>query len=88
MTNEDLIKIGFTELPHKTICGTVVYDLGRHRNLSVQNAGNPNEMVFICEMESENVITDLICVHNYDYDGYLSEKKIIALINAIIGLNF
>lgn len=29
------------------------------------------------------VITDLVCLHNYDYDGYLTEEKVESLIKYI-----
>ena len=51
-------------------------DLGRDRNLSIGCVGTPNLIVFLEEVErNENgdVIkkNDLICVHNWDYDGEL-----------------
>ena len=87
MKNEDLIKIGFQELPHLTVTNAVIYDLGRRRQLSIGCAGTPNEMVFICEIDrsDDKKITDLICLHNYDYDGYLTETKIKTIIMAITG---
>lgn len=53
MTNADLIEIGFKELPHPTIMNSVIYDLGRNRQLSVGCAGTPNEMIFICERDKD-----------------------------------
>lgn len=81
MNNNDLIKLGFKEMPHFTVMNSVVYDLGRGKHLSAGCVGTPNEMVFICEVEEE--ITDCICLHNYDYDGYLTEEKIKLLIQAL-----
>jgi len=85
MENSDLLKIGFKEIPHFTIGNSVIFDLGRRRYFSAGNVGNPNEMVFLCETDSKDdkKVTDLICVHNYDYDGYLTMEKINMLINAI-----
>jgi len=87
MTNDDLIKIGFKTIPHFTIANSVIYPLGRHRHLSAGCVGTPNEMLWICETDKQNEtkINDLICLHNYDHDGYLSEKKIKSLISAITG---
>lgn len=86
MKKQDLLNLKFKEISHFTIGDSMTYDLGRHRQLSVSCVGTPNEMCFLIELDNENKptkITDLICVHNYDYDGYLSEAKITALINAI-----
>lgn len=90
MTKQDFLSIGFVEYPHKVIDGYMQYDLGRYRELSIQNLGTPNEMVFICEVDAddETEITDLVCVHNYDFDGYLTLDKIKMLITAITGRVF
>lgn len=84
LTKNDLKKLGFKSLPHFTVLGSLIYDLGRHRHLSVGCVGTPNEVVFICssDRENEKEITDLICLHNYDHDGYLTEEKV----NQLIGL--
>lgn len=89
MTNYDLIQIGFKEIPHFTIANSVIYPLGRHRHLSAGCVGTPNEMLWICETDHENQtkITDLVCIHNWDYDGALTIEKVKALINIISGGN-
>lgn len=85
MTNVDLIKLGFKPIPHFTIQNSVIYDLGRNRHLSAGDMGTPNEIIFIGEIDSEddNKITDCICLHNYDYDGYITEQKVKLLIEAL-----
>ena len=85
MTNDDLILIGFKEIPHFTVSNSVTYSLGRHRQLSAACVGTPNEMLFITLTDDkyEYKITDLICLHNYDYDGYLTIEKVKNIINAI-----
>lgn len=85
MTNQDLIKMGFKEIPTFTIQDSVIYPLGRHRHLSAGCVGTPNEMLFICETDDQNdlKVTDVVCLHNYDYDGYLTENKVKLLINII-----
>ncbi|MDH3382042.1 MAG: hypothetical protein OEL54_05015 [Flavobacteriaceae bacterium] len=90
MTNDDLIAIGFKEIPHFTIANSVIYQLGRHRHLSAGCVGTPNEMLWICETDAENEkdISDLICVHNYDYEGVLTIEKVKNLINTICGLTY
>lgn len=78
LIKDDLLNIEFKELPHYTVMGSVIYDLGRKRHLSVGCVGTPNEMVFICQVDNKikEKITDLICIHNYDYDGYLTIEKL------------
>jgi len=85
MTNDDLIKIGFTAIPHFTIGDSVIFDLGRHRQISGSCVGTPNEMLFICEIDHviKTKITDLVCLHNYDYDGYLTIEKVQMIIDSI-----
>ena len=85
MTNDDLIKLGFKPIPHFTVQNSVIYDLGRNRHLSAGDVGTPNEMIFIGEIDSEDdkKITDCICLHNYDYDGYVTEQKVKLLIEAL-----
>lgn len=85
MTNDDLIVIGFQKIPHFTIANSVIYPLGRHRHLSAGCVGTPNEMLWICETNDQDgtLVTDLICLHNYDYDGSLTIEKVQNIINAI-----
>lgn len=84
MTRDDLLKIGFTELPHFTVMGSLIYDLGRNRQLSIGSVGTPNEMMFICDVENKPNI-DVVVLHNYDYDGYLTIEKVENLIKLIKG---
>jgi len=85
MTNNDLIKIGFEKIPTFTIQDSVIYKLGRSRNLSAGCVGTPNEMLFICETDhlNDKKVTDIVCIHNYDYDGYLTIEKVKNLIDII-----
>jgi hypothetical protein len=83
LTNDYLIKVGFVPFPTFTIGNNVTYDLGRGRFLSGSSIGTPNEMMFIEEVEEREkdgvihkVVTDVISLHNYDYDGYLSEDRL------------
>lgn len=82
ITQEQLLTIGFNTLPHFTIMNSLIYDLGRHRQLSLGGVGTPNEILFICNIDNENFkkITDIVCLHNYDYDGYITMEKIENLI--------
>jgi len=83
----DLLSVGFEKIPHFTVTNTLIYKLGRHRQLSVGCVGTPNEILWVCETDDqdESNITDLICLHNYDYDGYLTIEKVKGLINLIVG---
>jgi len=82
MTNQDLVELGFKELPHFTIGDIVNYDLGRERMLSALSVGSPNEMLYIIQ-STDSHIEDAVCIHNYDYDGYLTVEKVTGLINLI-----
>lgn len=85
MTNQDLIDIGFAIIPHFTIGDTVIYNLGRNRHLSVSSVGTPNEILFICatDYKDQKKITDLVCLHNYDYDKLLTIEKVQNIIKAL-----
>ena len=87
MTNQDLIAIGFKEIPHFTIANSVFYDLGRNRQLSAGCVGTPNEMLWICEIDEKDSkkVTDLVCLHNWDYDKELTIEKVKTLIQTIYG---
>lgn len=78
MTEEELLYMGFVkgELSLK-------YHLPRKRFISILSAGTPNEVVFLCSRyaDSDDVVDDLVCVHNFDYDGALSRDKIDYLID-------
>ena len=85
MTNQDLLDIGFKEIPTFTIGKNVIYDLGRHRQLSASCVGTPNEMLCITEVDSEDEqkVTDIICLHNWDFDGELKIEKVKAIISIL-----
>jgi len=81
----ELIKIGFKELPHRTIMSSLTYDLGRNRYLAFGNISTPNEMLFIYQSDKDDHrnITDIICLRNFDYDGYTNIETIKSIINLI-----
>ena len=78
MTRDEVIKIGFKPLPHFTIIDSLNFDLGRNRYLSIGNIGTPNEIVCISETDNEDPkkVLEIIVLHNYDYDGYLTEERL------------
>ena len=85
MRREDLYNLGFKELPHFTIGNSLIFDLGRRRYLTLSSFATPNEILFIGELDDKNdkEVTDLICIWNYDYDGYITEERIKNIINAL-----
>lgn len=84
---KQIIDLGFKELPHFTIGHNLVYDLGRSRILSVSGLSTPNEFIYISEFKegSKMEFSDVICLHNFDYDGYLTLEKLKYLIAGIVG---
>jgi hypothetical protein len=87
ITKEKLLYLGFTDIPHKTIGNTMVKDLGRGRSLSLSNLGNPNEFLVISSRDNwmedpsplNQLQSDVITLHNYDYDGYITFNKLESL---------
>ena len=85
-----LIELGFKELPHSTITASLTYDLGRNRQLSFGSIKTPNEMLYIYEIDEKDPrkITDLVCLRNYDYDGYTGIEHIKSIITLTTGSVF
>lgn len=87
LTEKIVIDLGFVKIPHFTVLNSLMFDLGRNRHLLIGCIGTPNEMLFLTSQkdDSEKIITDLICLHNWDYDGALYLHK---LENIIIDLKY
>jgi len=85
LDESEVLALGFKPVPHFTVAGNLNFDLGRKRILSLGSIGTPNEMLWICQIDSKDntEITDLVCLHNYDYDGYLTIGKLEDLIKRI-----
>lgn len=85
MNRDIFIKHGFKPIPHFTVADNLIYDLGRNRHLSVGCVGTPNEMIFLCQRDFKNPkkTTDLVCVHNWDHNGEITEEKLLLLINVL-----
>ena len=85
LRNEDFIELGFKPIPTFNIGNGLTFELGRNRCLSASSVGTPNEMIFIYEHSETDFrhITDIITLHNYDYDGYITVDKLKMLINDI-----
>lgn len=86
LTRDQVKKLGFYEIPHFTVMGNLNYDLGRNRLLSIGCVGTPNECLFIGQaQEDKKGYEDLVCLHNYDYDGYITIDKLKKIISGITG---
>ena len=61
----------------KNILNTIYFEIGRNRVISIGNIGTGNEAIWLCEIDPniENRITDLVCIHNFDYDGKIMLHK-------------
>lgn len=85
--SDDLLidELGFKPIPHFTIANSLILDLGRDRHLSIGSVGTPNEMLFICSTDPNNSkkVTDIICLHNYDYDGYMTSETLSKIIQTL-----
>jgi len=84
LTAEILEKCGFEKHPHFTVQNERFIKIGRNRVLSVASVGTPNEMLFLTEQEPPKV-NDVICIRNYDYDGYTYLHEIQNIHHAITG---
>lgn len=80
VTREELIQWGFKEMEHYTVTNVLYLDIGRQRQLSIGALGTPNEIMFITELQTEDTFSDIICLHNYDYDGFLTKEKLTFLL--------
>ena len=86
--NEDwLVRLGGEKLPYHNILNSIFFKVGRNRIVSVGNVGTPNEMIWLCQVNATNdkIIDDLICLRNYDYDGYTPVHTFQNLIHALTG---
>lgn len=75
MTEEGLLSIGFVKGGL-----SLKYHLSRKRFISVLCVGTPNEVMYLCYKDSVDIVDDLVCVHNFDYDGNLTKQKVEHLI--------
>lgn len=80
---EELIELKFFKLNTSPF---YIYDLGKGKHLSLSNLGTPNEFLFLCDGKNIDKPTDIICIHNYDYHGYLTLSK-LKLILALLTNN-
>jgi hypothetical protein len=84
ITRESLKKLGFVEVPHFTIGKVMTFKMGGRRVLSISDVGTPNEMMFIGQLtRHEDRYDDLVRVHNYDFDGYMTQERMEALLKGL-----
>lgn len=82
LIEQQLYEMGFRK-PNKTKLDlSYEYHLGRGRFLSAMFLGTGHEFVWLCYKEDEDSteIDDLVCMHNYEYDGKLTKEKVKYLI--------
>lgn len=71
---------GFQEFPHITVGNSLFYELSRNRIIVIGSPETPNEMLFISQLNDKKGIDDSVCIHNCDYNGYLTEDKLNSLL--------
>lgn len=89
LTKDDLIELGFKEIPHFTVGRNLTYDLGRNKELSMCYIGTCSELLWLTEQNPlyKTDITDCINLHNYDYDGFITIEKLKDYIRVISTVN-
>jgi hypothetical protein len=85
ITPDILERLGFEKHPHFTVANSRFIELGRNRVLSVECAGTPNEIIFLSE-QSDKPVKDVICLRNYDYDGYTYVHQLQNLYYSLTGI--
>lgn len=81
LSKGDLESIGFKALKHFTVGEQSKIQLSRGRFLSAMCVGQGNESIWLGHKDNDGEITDLVCVHNRDYDGFITLEKLKALID-------
>lgn len=82
LLEQQLCELGFTKPNKNKLEISYKYHLGRRRFISARCLGTGNESMWLCykeDMDGE-VIDDLICLHNVDYDGQLTISKVKHLV--------
>lgn len=88
---EELINLGFE---HNTI-SKITDDLDYYiktkfdkiRTITITDINTPNEMIFFKEGDSKknDIDDDIVVLHNFDYDGYITIERIKALMYGLTG---
>jgi predicted transcriptional regulator len=83
MTNEDFRKLGFKE---STVLGTkaMSFQLKSILEMVVENVGTNKEIVWLLDTNySCALVTNMVCIHDFTFDGHLTEKKVSALVELL-----
>jgi len=77
-----LIANGWIRRPAPAIIGdSWLLDIGRRRKLILSNIENPNQMLMIGVHDENGVPTDLVTIHNWDYDKWLSLERLELIVS-------
>ena len=90
MTKDEAKALGFQEMSHFTVAGTLVFELSRDRQLSLQSVDTPNEMLFLSQLIIDGKSTRVdktIVLANYDYDGPIKQTAVGLMIASFISLS-
>lgn len=82
LLEQQLCELGFVKPNKNKLETSYKYYLGRRRFISAMCLGTGNESMWLCykeDMDSE-IINDLICLHNVDYDGQPTISKVKHLV--------
>lgn len=81
LKNEDLVNVVFKPYAHFTVMNSVYFDVDRGRQIKVGCVGTPNEVVFLVDHWGDTCEEqDMVCIHNFDYDGYLTMEKVMNIL--------
>lgn len=85
VTEDILLDLGFEKIPNFNVLNSFIKNIGRNRHISIGCVGTPNLMVFLCETDREDhrKVNDLICLHNWDYDGEIYLHQLQDIISAL-----
>lgn len=85
MTKKEAINLGFKKSPHFTIGDSLIYDLGGRKILLLSDLETMNEMFYICQTDYDtpSEITDVVVLHNHDFDSALQAAKVRKIIEAL-----
>jgi len=76
MNKSNLLKKGFKEVSHPVARTIFSLDVGCNRSITIGFFGTQSESVFLDQKDEYSIITDLVCLHNWEHNGILTEKKL------------
>lgn len=81
ITESKLIEKGFNGKPHASLGTRFRLDVGRDREIEITGVGTTSEMMVLTENDWHRDLMETVLIHVYTYDGFLTEKKLDALIS-------